>query len=79
MTKHEVDLLEQFIERHLEVLGNSGCNDYILENTAENRNLVCEAEVSHCSYWPEGKNIITSDFIVLNYLWRKAKKELTGD
>ena len=47
LTNTETKLLQQFLINASETLGNSSCNDYILENTEEHRNLVRDAYLSN--------------------------------
>lgn len=65
--------------------GNHGCNDYELDNTPENYNLVKDAlewngdsEDREPTISPDGKTIYTQDYFLMGYfayLCRKLDKE----
>lgn len=80
MTRGEAILLASFMERLSERFGNDGCNDFYLENTQENCELVIAAERENdaeCDGNPLVHNgkLLTMNFLVLDYLQQRFMKE----
>lgn len=84
MTKHEIALIAGFMDNLGDVLGNRICNDLILANTEENRDLVYNAmvwnnpsgsEAPYEVHIMKNGNIITHDCLIVGYLKSKLMEE----
>lgn len=83
MNKHEFTVLSSFLEDLSDKFSRAGCNDYEMENTDENWELLKAAErwnYSDKEDWtkrrPKGKTIQTFDSLILDYLKHLLDKEI---
>lgn len=78
LTDNEIKLLKEFLDQLHEHMGNSGCNDFNLENTDENWKMLQEIDdkegVPEEDRWERpklNKKLCSNDFGVLSYLENK--------
>ncbi len=77
MTEQEQQLASSLLKQAADVFANHGCNDYKLDNTPENVDLLNRIEEWNVGYGkpehvhvfdPTKKDLYTSDWLLMSYL-----------
>ena len=82
-TKAELHLLDEMLDYASNEMSNAGCNDFELEDTPENREIVTKAEQAMMGDDFEGVSIykgkiLTNDNLLVDYLRDRIKWTLTN-
>lgn len=82
LTKVKMLLASKMLKEASSQFGNHGCNDFALDNTDENWQLVCDMEdwngtpeEDRGTRPPKNKKIMTQDFFLMSYLSAFLAKE----
>jgi len=79
MNKKHAELAAEFLEKAAEEFSNHGCNDYILKNTPENRELYEKMMKESCgetvTVKPSHEVIYAQDWMLMSYLAKMLRRE----
>lgn len=79
MNKKHAELAAELLEMAAEEFSNHGCNDYILKNTPENRELYEKMMKESCgetvTVRPSREIIYTQDWMLMSYLAKMLRRE----
>jgi uncharacterized protein YutD len=82
MNKHLSNLTAEMLEMASEEFSNHGCNDYVLENTQENREFYEKMMKHSCgevvTVDPSKEKIYAQDQMIMSYLSNLLKEEATN-